>query len=284
MPDSTPARRRLHGVDFTSAPRSAKPITVASGYREADRFCLDNLQRLADWQTFEAWLRRPGPWLAGFDFPFGLPREAVHDLHWPGQWDELVRHCQSLGRAGLRAAFDAHRMARPAGARYAHRATDRPAGSHSPMKLVNPPVGLMFLEGSTRLLAADLTVPGIRQGDPNRVAIEAYPGMLARRITRESYKSDTKAKQTLERHRVRTLIVTQLMQVGVRIEASHLRLEASSALAQQLIDEPGGDLLDATLAAIQAAWCDQQQAWHHGLPADTDPIEGWIAGAPWSTM
>jgi hypothetical protein len=28
----------------------------------------------------DAWLRRPGPWLGAFDFPFSLPRELIEHL------------------------------------------------------------------------------------------------------------------------------------------------------------------------------------------------------------
>ncbi|MEO8007378.1 MAG: hypothetical protein ABI728_02505, partial [Betaproteobacteria bacterium] len=76
----------LHGVDFTSRPRIGKPITIASGCIERSVFRLLAVEELVDWSGFESWLRRPGPWIAGFDFPFGLPREAVGDLGWPGQW------------------------------------------------------------------------------------------------------------------------------------------------------------------------------------------------------
>lgn len=149
---------RLLGVDFTSAPGRRKPIVVAHGTLRGDELRLAHIEALEDWQAFEAFLARSGPWLGGFDFPFGLPREAVSDLGWPRAWEGLVRHCVSLGRSGFRAALDGHRESRPAGRRYAHRATDYPARSHSPLKLVNPPVALMFLEGAPRLLDATLAM------------------------------------------------------------------------------------------------------------------------------
>src|SRR5882672_12780776 len=96
----------IHGVDFTSRPRARKPITVASGRSRDSAFRLDTLEELADWAHFEAWLERPGPWLAGFDFPFGLPREAVEDLGWPEQWPQLVAHYRLLGRDAFHAALD----------------------------------------------------------------------------------------------------------------------------------------------------------------------------------
>ena len=76
----------LIGVDFTSAPRPAKPITAAFGRLEGDAVVLERLEKLPDWPAFESLLIRPGPWLGAFDFPFGLPREAVVDLGWPTTW------------------------------------------------------------------------------------------------------------------------------------------------------------------------------------------------------
>ena len=176
---------RLFGIDFTSAPRRAKPITVACGRLDAGQVRLEALLRLHDWPGFEAFLRTPGPWLGAFDFPFGLPREAVVELGWPDDWAALVRHCAAMGKPAFRRALDAYRESRPMGARYPHRRTDSPARSHSPLKLVNPPVGLMFLEGAPRLLDAGVSLPGLFGGDADRIAVEAYPGQIGRASCRE---------------------------------------------------------------------------------------------------
>jgi Protein of unknown function (DUF429) len=271
----TMRRAQLIGVDFTSAPRPAKPITLAVGHLEANRFVLDRLQSLPDWSAFELALRAPGPWVGGFDFPFGLPRSAIAELGWPQDWAALVRHCTSLGRVRFRAALDAHRQARPVGNRYAHRRTDGPARSHSPLKLVNPPVGLMFLEGAPRLLAADVTIPGMRNGDAGRVALEAYPGFAVRTITTESYKSDERAKQTPARRRVRGGIVATLTSSG-----GPFGCVLVGAKLRSLVDDASGDRLDAVVAAMQAAWAWRRRSRNYGLPSDVDPLEGWIVGVP----
>ena len=70
---------------------------------------------------------------------------------------------------------------------YAHRAHRPPRALARSPELVNPPVGLMFLEGAP-LLAAGVRAPGMHDGD-RRVAIEAYRA-AARRITSASCKSD----------------------------------------------------------------------------------------------
>jgi len=267
----------IRGVDFTSRPHIRKPITVASGRCHGSTFCLDALEELADWAHFESWLQRPGPWIAGFDFPFGLPREAVMDLGWPQQWRQLVAFCRDQGREEFRALLDRYRESRPPGKRYAHRAADRPAGAHSPLKLVNPPVGLMFLEGTPRLLDAGVSVPGLLAGDPQRVALEAYPGFSARQMVTGSYKNDAPAKQTPARRQTRKVIVASL----TRGESPFgLTLTGSTQLLNSLVDDATGDRLDAALCAMQAAWAWQRRDDNYGLPAHVDPLEGWIATVP----
>jgi hypothetical protein len=266
---------QLLGVDFTSAPRRAKPITVAHGHLADGTVVLERLEALADWPAFEALLARPGPWLGAFDFPFGLPREGVTALGWPTRdWATVTAHVAGMDKADFRAALDADRCRRPMGERYPHRHTDRVAHSHSPMKLVNPPVGLMFFEGAPRLLAAGVTLPGLHAGDPQRIAVEAYPGWLARAVTRASYKSDTRARQSPARTETRAIILDALV-------AGHtpagLRLALAPAQRAALLDDGGGDLLDAALALVQAAWAWQRRAHDYGMPPDVDALEGWIA-------
>ena len=57
------AQASIHGVDFTSAPRRAKPITVASGHLTEGAFHLERIDALPAFGEFERWLARPGPWL-----------------------------------------------------------------------------------------------------------------------------------------------------------------------------------------------------------------------------
>jgi len=266
---------KIVGVDFTSAPRKAKPIVVAHGRASGLRLQIDALEALSDFEAFEHFLLRPGPWVGGFDFPFGLPRELLIDLLWPTDWKRLVAFCAALSRAELRGILDGYRATRPAGRKYAHRATDWPAGSSSPMKLVNPPVALMFHEGAPRLAAAGLHVPGLATGDTNRVALEAYPGLLARAITRTSYKNDARNKQTPARRTARRAIVAAL-EAGVPRLAIRLSF-ARAVLRQRLIDDASGDSLDAVLCGVQAAWAAMQT--NYGLPRRVPRGEGWIVSA-----
>jgi hypothetical protein len=264
---------RIYGVDFTCAPRAAKPITAACAVLQKTVLRIERIERLATFAEFEALLARPGPWIGGFDFPFSLPRELVRDLGWPTDWEKLVAHCSTLDRLAFRAMLDAYRNTRQAGSRYAHRATDYPAGSSSPMKLVNPPVALMFHEGARRVLASGVDVPALRKGDPQRVALEAYPGLLVRKQLglRASYKSDTRAEQNVARRRVRKQVVEALKAgkpLGIRLQVKNER---------ELVADGSGDLLDAAICAVQAAWAVGKPKY--GIPADAPRGEGWIVSA-----
>jgi Protein of unknown function (DUF429) len=283
-----PVPNRLIGVDFTSTPSRRKPITVAVGMlTAANEVTLDQVLTLPTWEEFELLLNAPEPWLGAFDFPFSLPRELVIQLGWPLNWPGLVKHVSSLSRSVLRETFKAFCDARPVGNKFAHRATDIPAGSSPSMKWVNPPVAYMFHEGAPRLLAAQVIIPGLYEGSTQArsIALEGYPGHVARSITKASYKSDDKAKQTQVRHQARLQIVDALRS-GHHVLGIQLKL--NSALREQLIDEPGADLLDAAICLIQAAWAastaagradiaiDQPQ--RYGLPVNMDRLEGWIVG------
>ncbi len=270
----------LLGCDFSSAPTRRKPIVLACGTGKHGRVQLAKLERFDSLVGFEAWLRQPAGWLGAFDFPFGLPRELVEHLGWPLQWEDCIRHYAALSRADIRSTFSAFCVSRPAGGKFAHRATDHLAGSSPSMKWVNPPVAYMLHAGVPRLLAAGVHLPGLREGDKARVALEGYPGLLAREVLgRRSYKSDDRLKQTAARLIARKDLITALEMGQTRLG---LRLKLTHAQRDTLADDASGDGLDAVLCLMQAAWAQTQHAQgapRYGLPADLDPLEGWIVTA-----
>lgn len=263
------------GVDFTSRPTRRKPITVARGQRSGDVVQLKELIELPSDEAFAQWLSAPGPWVGAFDFPFGLPRELVEHLGWPTEWLPLIRHYASLSRESIRDTFTAFCAARPAGGKFAHRACDAPAGSSPSMKWVNPPVAFMLHAGVPRLVEAGVHLPGLHDGDPQRVALEGYPGLLARELVgSRSYKADEKAKQTPERLITRKDMLEALEQGRTRLG---LRLRITHAQRDRLAADPMADTLDAVLCMMQAAWASGQENW--GKPLDADTLEGWITSA-----
>ena len=265
----------LIGVDFSSRPSRRKPVVVARGTASASTVALTGFDRFDDLEAFGRWLAQPGTWVGGFDFPFGLPRALVEHLGWPAEWLACIEHYVSLPRPQIRATFAAYCAARPVGRKFAHRACDRPAGSSPSMKWVNPPVAYMLHAGVPLLLRAGVHLPALHRGDARRVALEAYPGLLARElIGARSYKSDDARKHTDERLLARIAIVDALMAGQTRLKLS---LCLRPALRERLLDDASGDSLDATLCMLQAAWSLGRP--DHGLPAQVDPLEGWIVSA-----
>lgn len=254
-------------------------MVLALGASDGTRVTLSHIHTFEALSAFGEWLARPGHWVGGFDLPFGLPRELVEHLGWPTDWAACMDHYTGLSREAVRNTFAAFCQARPVGSKFAHRATDGPAGSSPSMKWVNPPVAFMLHAGVPLLRAARVTLPGLCDGDPARVALEAYPGLLAREVLgARSYKSDDKAKQTPERLIARKDLLEALEQGRTRLG---LRLKLTHAQRDALAADASGDRLDAVLCLLQAAWAWQQhEAGHarYGLPA-FDPLEGWIVTA-----
>jgi hypothetical protein len=263
------------GVDFSSRPSTRKPVVVARGRLDGARVRLQALTEHATLASFARWLGASDEWVGGFDFPFGLPRELVEHLGWPLEWRALIAHYAAMERAQIRATFAAFCDARPAGAKFAHRACDGPAGSSPSMKWVNPPVAYMLHAGVPLLIDAGVHLPGRIEGDRSRVALEAYPGLLAREIVgRRSYKADERAKQTPDRLIARKEIVDALEQGRTRL---NVRLALSHAQRDALVSDPSADRLDAVLCMLQAAWAATRPNFGH--PDGVDAIEGWIVSA-----
>ena len=267
---------RLLGVDFTSAPSRRKAITVARGHLAGSVLRLDGVDALTSMVAFESLAGEPGPWFGAFDFPFGLPREFVDSLALGTNTDEVIAEVQRRcpDRMAFRALVDGWGNGRPAGRRLIHRRADGAMpgiSSSSPLQTRYVPVGFMYYEGLSRLVAADVTIPRLRAGDPARVALEGYPGLLAfELIGRRSYKNSAESDRLIARKD----IVDALEQGRTRLG---LRLKLSPAQHESLVADSSGDRLDAVLCLAQAAWASRLA--DSGLPAQVDIVEGWIVSA-----
>jgi Protein of unknown function (DUF429) len=263
---------KILGIDFTSRPSRRKPITYIHCTLDDEVLRTQSLEEWPSYECFEAALAKPGPWIAGIDFPFGQARRFIETIGWPPSWAAYVRHTSQLGRTGFREALNSYKENRIAGDKEHRRATDEAAGSISPQKLYGVPVGLMFFEGAQRLLASGVTIPHLHDGDPQRIAIEAYPGVLARQfIGRRSYKNDARKKQTADQQEARRDLLQALCEEAPR------RYGFGINAPDSLCDDPGADHLDALLCAVQAAWAWRQRDDRFGAPETADRLEGWIA-------
>jgi hypothetical protein len=220
------------------------------------------------------------------------PHTTRHSTAQPRQADRLIqalrRHCTD--RAGFQQLIDGWgdtwQAERGKAGKLLHRLTDGAVpgiSSTSPLQTRYVPVGKMYFEGMARLVAADLTLPGLRQGRPDAIALEAYPGLLSGEILgRRSYKSDagrSDAPKDHDRLIARMDLVDALEQGRTRLG---LRLKLTPAQRDQLVSDPKGDRLDAALCLMQVAWAHwrhEQGDAHWGLPPEVDAVEGWILTA-----
>jgi hypothetical protein len=264
---------RVYGVDFTSAPSARKPICVAACRLDGDRLTFERLDRLRTLDAFEAALAAPGPWIAGFDFPFTQSRRFLRNFGWPEDWGAYARLLGGMTRPAFRAALEAYKADGEPGDREHARDFEKGSGAVSPQKLYGVPVALMQFEGVPRLFRTGLHLPGLWPGDPTRVGVEAYPGVAARAlIGRRSYKADERSRQTAELRDARDLILTAL--TG---EDGRARFGLAVTAPARLAEDPGADPLDALLCAVQAAWAARLMDREPEQMAGLDLSGGWIA-------
>jgi len=266
---------RIFGLDFTSAPRRRKPLIVLGCKLESDLLRVEDSETLTDFSGFEKFLHRPGPWVCGMDFPFGQPRSLVAALGWPESWEGYVGKVGGLSKVEFEEGIRADMATRPPGGKWRYRLADRRSHSSSAMMLFRVPVGKMFYQGAPRLLASGLRVEPCRRNGDERVAVEAYPAVVARRfLGRTAYKRDA-VPDTSERKFARETLVAGLESATLR-EAYGFTVEMDGSWKEEFVGDPSADALDSLLCAIQAAWAYKKRDESYGVPPECDPNEGWI--------
>ncbi len=225
---------------------------------------------------FAAFLQLDGPWLAALDFPFGQPRQLIANLGWPTTWADYIRHIASMSKTEFEETLAQYRASRPVGNKLHLRVTDDYAKARSPMMLHRVPVGKMFFQGAPRLLASGVSILPCHPTLSDRIVVEGYPALVARKwLGKRVYKCDERGKQTEAHAQARRDLLAGLSSPALLTHYG-LHLTISESMANTLIEEPMGDLLDALLCAIQAAWVYTQRDNGYGIPANCDKNEGWI--------
>ncbi len=235
----------VSGIDFTSRPSQRKPQWASEWRVSSSRVELVELVPLPTWDDYAAWLARPFG-LIGIDHPFGLPREMLGEWGVPETWEGMRHWVTGFEPAAWRQFVSAWRAGQPPGRKFRYRATDREAGSQSPLNTVNPPVGMMLRAGLPYL-------------DRTRM-VEVYPSLTARASGVGPYKGkDPSPRQRLLARlndpRGRELIIPP-------------------AIAEVATQDTEGDALDAVIAGLTVAWALDEPRF--GLPERYDDCEGAI--------
>ena len=266
---------RIYGLDFTSAPGRRKPLVVLGCTLEGDSLRVEDAKTLTDFDGFEDFLQRRGPWVCGMDFPFGQPRSLISALGWPQGWEGYVGEVGVLPKEEFEDKIRADMAKRPRGSKWRYRLADRRSGSSSAMMLFRVPVGKMFYQGAPRLLASGVRVEPCRRNGDERVAVEAYPAVVARRfLGRTAYKRDG-VPDTPERRSARETLLAGLESAVLR-EVYGFAVEMDARWRDEFVQDPSADALDSLLCAVQAAWAHEKRDEGYGVPPECDPDEGWI--------
>lgn len=266
---------RIFGLDFTSVPSPGKPLVCADCHLEHGVLTLQTLTPLEHFSDFDALLQEPGPWVAGLDFPFSQPAAFIYNIEWPTLWADYVEILQTMDKADFVQILKEYGLSHPPGEKQLFRFVDSLASGQSPMKADYVPVARMFFEGAPRILQSGACIPPLRMNESNRVIVEAYPALIARRLTRFSYKTDDRKSQTPLQAQAREEMIDRLMNQALRDEFG-FRVDVG-AFGQVLIDDASGDTLDSFLCAMQAAWAATQAHNGYGVPSIPLAQEGWIA-------
>jgi hypothetical protein len=267
---------KIYGLDFTSAPSRRKPLIALGCTLEEKTMRVEDSEEMTDFAGFEKFLGKSGPWICGMDFPFGQPRSLVSALGWPEGWEGYVGEVARLSQQKFENAIRADMAQRPAGSKYRYRLADRRSRSSSAMMLFRVPVGKMFYKGAPRLLASGVSVEPCRPNGDARVAVEAYPAVVARRfVARASYKNDERRKQTATHRDARRRLVAGLGSEILK-GAYGFTVTMDGSWKEELVRDPAADALDSLLCAVQAAWAYTEKDEGYGVPPECDPNEGWI--------
>ncbi len=298
---------RVFGLDFTSDPKPTKRLTLAVCDFDGKALVLKALRELdspkkTPFVGFEQWLKEAGPWVAGLDFPFGMPAAAILHFKWLAKaahrdWLSYLHtiegkcHTRKDFKELIESWVDPQKRSKkdkPELIRH-HRKTDNREGvkAQSPMNCVNPGLGKMFFEGCSRLAKADVSVEPVRRlPKADRIAFEAYPKFVTRRwlFSQQGYKSDKKEPPAkAQEQRYARCDVISAIRGKARNDCRRsmedqfgFTVEMQDTDAQTCVYDEAGDKLDSVLCAIQAAWAWAKREDNYGIPADCDLLEGWI--------
>jgi hypothetical protein len=243
----------IYGVDFSGAKLAGDNIWIARVEVSAKLKLveLSNLAVLANTAEREPALshlvkliRESTDALWAIDFPFGLPIEIMDaDLPWPEQLD-LV-HSWKFGATEF-GRWCVARAKKLGDRMHIRRVTD--SETSTPFDCYHYRIIYQTFHGMRDVLRPLLNTPGIviapfqKLNRTRRVIIEACPGSTLKRLKlpHQNYKQPAGGPLTARRCRTR----------GIILDALEEHVEISPADRRRMMRNPGGDSMDAVIAAV----------------------------------
>jgi hypothetical protein len=252
----------IYGVDFSGAKLAGRNTWVARiepagrrrpAYRLAELTCLEKLsgtaERGAALDHLVGLIAASDGALWALDFPFGLPVEVMAPgARWPRQLDFLGAWGEDAYAAGVECLRRARALGGPM---HIRRLTDSEA--RAPFDCYHYRIiyqtffGMRDVLGPLRLLRHTAILPFQYRRLPaaRRVLVEACPSSTLKRLglPHANYKQPEGGPLTRKRLRTRRLLLDGLLR-HVRADGRQWRV---------MMRNPGGDALDAVIAAVGAA-------------------------------
>ena len=269
---------KVFGLDFTSAPSKSKPLVFVHGYGTSrSNLFIFKLELWSNFINFEKFLSQKGPWVAGFDFPFGLPIDFLKKNKLSLNWNKYVNYLGKYTKNELEQKIKTFKDAQPYGQKDLNRITDSMNKARSPLKIINPPLIKMFYEGAKRLANSGITVIPFHLPHDNRIVFETYPALLSRLYT-GSYKSNRTIERNKNLRMSRQKILDGILSQHLTKTLS-FSIDLKEDIKKKILDDNTGDTLDSILCCIQAYWS-YLQGWPYFRINSKDLItiksEGWI--------
>jgi hypothetical protein len=246
-----PELKHVIGIDFSGAKLAGENIWIARCAVGPEKLKLQSLDRLSDLvgtserdialPAMVKWIEQHNSALVGIDFPFGLPLELglgdwPEQMKWVRGWtgsaSDLGRECVRLCKQRV-------------GSMHVRRTTDRE--TKTPFDCYHYRIIHQTFHGMREVLGAlsksSCVVPMQldRLAGCERVIVEACPGSTLKRLglPYQNYKSPAKPME--EKH----LATRKKILAGLRS-----RIEWTPAQTRTMNANPGGDAMDAVIAAI----------------------------------
>ncbi|MEX2200640.1 MAG: hypothetical protein WD711_04525 [Dongiaceae bacterium] len=269
-------RQRAIGIDFSGAKDAGRRIWTAegtigaAGTLDLER-CLPAFQRLNCGKQREVALPVLTEWIAeqndaviGCDFPFSLPLCALGESDWRGFATGFLKAHPSAPafRAAMRQSYANAAVKEP------KRKTDGPNEAATPWNPWNIRLYWQTHAGIGSVLAPLIGRAAIAPFDQaitgTPLIVETCPASSLKKLG--LYRKHSSYKGRKDACRVaRSALLDALLQRKL--------VTAGSTLRTQIVDDSGGDALDAVIAALGAAASLPQTENRVGYD---HPIEGWV--------
>jgi len=258
----------VFGVDFSGAKLAGTAIWIAHARPIGSKLRLVSLQRLADLagtaeravalRYLVEMIRRSVDALWGMDFPFGLPIEIYDsDCLWRGQ----LAHVSECGLDAYNFGLWCCERAREVGKTlHIRRATDGEA--RTPFDCYHYRIIYQTFHGMRDVLlplvggrgTAVLPFEYAKLRSARRAIVEACPSSTLKRmgVPHQNYKQPAGGALSAKRRRTRLTILAAMSR----------EIEISDSQRRIIMRNPGGDALDAVIAAVGtfAAWREADHA------------------------